>query len=722
MFCPKCHTPLVDEADGPYICCADAPMQWQCEQCGKVSEGFAFPYGSCPQCGGKLALRENDSAPGTDRAALEAVRMAFEIELGGRAFYQRAAADTDDDELRALFGRLAVMEGEHMETLSRRYHVEPPAPSPAFRLELAAVFAEVSHRPSDPDNLFRIAIALEKRAAGFFAVRSARAPFGSAEQRLYLELAAEERSHVALLTTEYERWRARKPGLFSGDPLVDAARAARPGGTTAEAINAAALLLAAGDAARTAVVCGDQQLTYGELRDRVARAAGLWRARGLKPGDRVAIKLPDGIDWVVAFLGTLWAGGVAVAVNPQIPAPEWHYILDEAGFNVILAANADDTPAPWRERIMLVDEARGAVTAAAPVEPHWVDDDTPAFWCHSSGTSGKPKAVVHRHGFAREIERISRERVGIQAADRLFATSRLFFSYPQTNSLFAGLKIGATVILDPRWPTAESVAATVEKMRPTVLFSVPSLYRSLLHAGLAPALAAAGIRRCVSAGEALPASLRDAWREASGIAMLDGYGASETLVLVLTAVDGDDGLQPSPGVQVQPLDADAATAGIPTRLCFRASTLALGYLDRPAAQAESFRDGAFCPADLFLRTPTGGWRFAGREDSLVKIKGRWVNLVELEERLGAGMPGLLEAASVCIPDADGVDSVAFFYVARPGNSGQVEQVLRERAAELPPYQRPGALFALDVLPRTPTGKLLRRKLAEIAAMQAGPRS
>ena len=713
MLCPKCHAPLADEGDGPYICCADAPMQWQCAQCGKVSEGFAFPYGSCPQCGGKLALRQDDRTAWADRAALDAVRMAFEIELGGRAFYQRAAAESGDDELRALFSRFAVMEGEHMETLSRRYHVEPPAPSPAFRLELAAIFAEVEHRPKDPDNLFRIAIALEKRAAAFFTARSASAPAGSAEQRLYLELGAEEREHVALLTTEYERWQARKPGLFSGDPLADAARAARPAAAPARAINAAALLLDAADPARLALVCGEQQLSYGELRDRVARAAGLWRARGLKPGDRVAIKLPDGIDWVVAFLGTIWAGGVAVAVNPQIPAAEWQYILDEAGFNVILAADAHDTPAPWGGRVMRVDEGRRAVAATEPIEPCWVDDDTPAFWCHSSGTSGKPKAVVHRHGFAREIERVSRERVGITEDDRIFATSRLFFSYPQTNSLFAGLKIGATVILDPQWPTAASVAATVERTHPTVLLSVPSLYRSLLHAGLAPGLAAAGVKRCVSAGEALPASLRDAWREATGIGMLDGYGASETLILVLTALDGDDGLQPSPGVDVQPLDAQAAANGIPTRLRFRVSTLALGYLDRPAAQAQSFRDGAFCPADLFLRTPSGGWRFAGREDSLVKIKGRWVNLVELEERLAAGTPGLLEAASVCVPDEDGVDSVALFYVSRTGERAKVEQALRERAAALPPYQRPVGWHAIEALPRTATGKLLRRRLVDM---------
>lgn len=712
MLCPKCHRPLADEDDGPYICCADAPMRWQCGACGKVSEGFAFPYGRCPQCGGELALRGEDHVH-AGASSLSAVRMAFEIELGGRAFYQRAAADSRDETLRALFGRFAVMEGEHMETLSRRYHVEPPDVSDRFRVELAAIFAEVESRPQDPANLFRIAIALERRAADFFTSRAATATAGSAEALLYKELAAEEREHAAILTTEYARWREAKPGLFSGDPLVEAAHAAHEPGQTLCVLNGAALLLEGHDPQRIAIVCGDQSISHAELRDRVARSAAVWRARGLAPGDRVAIKLPDGIDWVVAFLGTIWAGGVAVAVNPHIPAPEWRYILDEAGFNVIVAETADDTPEPWKQRVVLVDEGRRAVAGAEPIPPRLVDEDTPAFWTHSSGTSGKPKAVVHAHRFARDIERIVRERVGVTKDDRLFASSRLFFSYPQTNSLYAGLKIGATVILDPRWPTAETVAETVGAMRPSVLFCVPSLYRNLLHAGLAPAIAKAGVRRCVSAGEPLPASLRAAWREASGIPMVDGYGASETLVLVMTAIDGDDGLQLSPGVEMRPVDPDAAAAGLPTRLCFRVGCVSLGYLDRPAAQADSFRDGAFCPADLFVATEGGGWRFAGREDSLVKIKGRWVNLVELDEHLAAGVAGLVESAAVCLPDEDGVDAIAHFFVAGAGQAESVERELRHRCASLPQYQRPKWLHSVDVLPRTATGKLLRRKLVDL---------
>jgi rubrerythrin len=208
--CPKCHQPI--EGDEEYICCADAKLQWRCESCAKVSEGFAFPYGQCPACGGKLAPLGDRSI--ADAKALEAVRTAFEIELGGMAFYKRAAGEAKDPELQALFAKFAEMEKEHMATLSARYHVDVAQASEGFKTERAAIYAGIPNDPQDPANLFRIAIAFEQRAVKYFSEKGEQCAPGSMEQQLYRELAAEEREHVDILATELARFKAGKPGLL----------------------------------------------------------------------------------------------------------------------------------------------------------------------------------------------------------------------------------------------------------------------------------------------------------------------------------------------------------------------------------------------------------------------------------------------------------------------------------------------------------------------------
>jgi glutamate synthase (NADPH) small chain len=210
MVCPKCHRPI--DGDEEYVCCATAQLQWRCDSCAKVSEGFAFPYGMCPSCGGKLQNTDSRSVEGA--AALDAIRIAFEIELGGQAFYNRAAKESSDPALKALFQKFSEMEKEHMATLSRRYHAEMPPVSDTFKVDRAAVYAGIPNKPEDPANLFRIAIAFEQRAVEFFTQRVAQTPEGSVERQLYKELAAEEKEHVELLLTEYERWKAGKPGLL----------------------------------------------------------------------------------------------------------------------------------------------------------------------------------------------------------------------------------------------------------------------------------------------------------------------------------------------------------------------------------------------------------------------------------------------------------------------------------------------------------------------------
>ena len=207
-LCPRCRRPTEAGDDG--ICCAGSTVAWRCTTCAKRSEGFAFPYGRCPACGGMLQVVEAD-ADETDDAALEAVRHAFEIELGGRDFYVAAASHTDDPALHDMFERLAKMEHEHIDTLVRRYHLAPPADA-AGDLHPGVLQAGGHHTPDDPLSLLEMAIILERRAEQFFRERIDDA--APTAQALYRELAAEEQEHIDLLVTELAAMRDNRRGLL----------------------------------------------------------------------------------------------------------------------------------------------------------------------------------------------------------------------------------------------------------------------------------------------------------------------------------------------------------------------------------------------------------------------------------------------------------------------------------------------------------------------------
>ena len=206
--CPRCRRP-VEPGDEDGICCAESVVAWKCTACAKRSEGFAFPYGRCPACGGTLEPIDPTTTVPDD--AMDAVRKAFEIELGGRDFYIAAAKHTSDDELHDMFRRLAEMEREHIDTLVRRYHLTAPDEG-SGDLHPGALQAGMQRPPSDATDLLELALLLEQRAEAFFRTRVDEA--SPAARELYRELAAEEGEHIALLTTELSALRSNRRGLL----------------------------------------------------------------------------------------------------------------------------------------------------------------------------------------------------------------------------------------------------------------------------------------------------------------------------------------------------------------------------------------------------------------------------------------------------------------------------------------------------------------------------
>jgi len=484
-------------------------------------------------------------------------------------------------------------------------------------------------------------------------------------------------------------------------------------------MNAAAYLLATGQDSAIALECGAERLSYGELRAAVGQAAGAWRARGLRQGERVLVFAPDSIAWVIAYLGTIWAGGVAVGLNSRLFERELSIVLAESGARFIwcnessrallerLLANTAEPPQ------LVIDATWSADLAAATAVPAAeLLEDAPALWVYTSGTTGVPKAVIHAQRSVIAGADFARDILRLDARDRIYASSKLFFAYSLGNSLCAGLRLGSAVILDSEWPTAERVTEVVERHRPTALFSVPTLYLKMLQAGVAARFAAAGVRRFVSAGEALPAAVRREWREATGVAPVSGYGASETVVLVFYCDDDTALLKASPRLEYRM--REGADGAAPRRLWLRHPSVALGYWQRPDAERDSFADGWFSPGDLFRQREDATLVFCGRDDDMLKISGQWVSVLDVEQALLAACAGCVESlAAVGVDNAEGLASIALFAVAARGHETQARERLDAGIAALPKLKRPRSVKWVSELPLSATGKLQRRKLKDL---------
>jgi len=489
-------------------------------------------------------------------------------------------------------------------------------------------------------------------------------------------------------------------------------------------MNAAQCLLEVGQDTATAIESGDEKISYAGLRDSVRRSAAAWQALGLKPGQRVVVFAPDSIDWVVAYLGVIWAGGVALGINCRLPMTDLAPILVESEVSALWCEDEHAhlirdiaerlTPAPhvvvahvshttgWQRQLA---QARSIDAAAREAED-------PAFWIGTSGTTGTPKGVIHAQRTVLQAHSFARELLGLTAADRLYATSKLFFAYALGNSLFAGLRAGSTVILDRQWPTPERVADMVAKHSPTLFFSVPTLYHKMLQAGVAAKLADAGIRHFVSAGETLPPQVRKGWQETTGQAQISGYGTSETLSLMLYCDRDDATLKPTPLTELR--FTEGVDPAAPQRIWLRHKTVALGYWRREQAQQDGFAHGWYSPGDLFLRRADGRLEFAGRNDDMLKIAGQWVSTLWVEQALaGACGDALQQVAAVGVTSADGLTELAVLAVATPDMAGIAALRMQEAIVALPRHRRPRWVHWLDTLPMTATGKLQRGQLRRL---------
>lgn len=489
-------------------------------------------------------------------------------------------------------------------------------------------------------------------------------------------------------------------------------------------MNAAEHLLGAAALARhgrrTALLSGDAKVGFAELAAGMRQAAAGWTALGARPGDRVLILLRDTPEFAMAWLGAVWAGAVAIAVNGKLPVGDLRYMFEDSAARLFLAedefvsgvsAFAGDGCiglARWRS---ILGQRR---SMEHPVRTKLSD---PAFWLYSSGTTGHPKGIVHAHKDVLPAGDAMRDVLGIREGEVVFGTSRLFFAYGLEHALLGPLALGATSVLCPDTVEATSAIEIVARHKPSAFFSVPSFYRRLL--ALPPDALAhfAAVRHFVAAGERLPSQVLERWQAATGGEILSLYGMSETFCVTMMTPPGTSSPART-GLPIARVDARLvndmgaeAADGEPGVLWVRHPALASGYANRPDATREHFQDGWFCTKDIFVRDAEGFFSHQGRADEFIKIAGQWVQPGELEE--AAIADGLIaEAACVRVSDADGFERLALFVTSGSDPQAAISAAARACESKLPRHKRPKWIRTVTELPRTATGKIQRFKLRE----------
>ncbi len=512
-------------------------------------------------------------------------------------------------------------------------------------------------------------------------------------------------------------------------------------------MNGADLLLApaleGGRADTPAILAGEVEISYAELAAAVGRCGHALRGFGVEVQDRVLLLVDDGPALVFAYLGAMIIGAVPVALNLRASAGELGFVIEDSDCRLIVVGP---------EFVPLLEQAARALTRPpkvvvsagrsedppqkfpslpglmeaqpADLAPTLLGPDDMALWMYTSGTTGVPKAVVHRLGSIPAVGRYLGAVYGVTPGERLFCTSKLFFAFSLGHILLAGFRLGATAVLSAGWPSAKAVAAVIERHRPGVVFSVPTLYRRLLEENLVASPAFRSVRHFISAGERLPDSLFRQWVAANGNPILEGIGASETLMMFLANrpddyCPGATG-KPLPGTEVRLVGETGQgilEAQAPGVLWVRSDCLAAGYWSRSDKTSAAFDAGWYCTGDVFHRDAEGRFRHQGRADDMLKVSGQWVSPAEIED-IVLKHPKVSEAAVVGVEDSAGLIHLALCLApSDPAVDRETleRELTRALRSELSIYKCPRRFVYLAELPRTATGKTQRFKLRAIAA-------
>ncbi len=492
--------------------------------------------------------------------------------------------------------------------------------------------------------------------------------------------------------------------------------------------------LDAGRGGKVAYIDSRGTWTYAQLADRVARFATVLRGLGIRREQRVLLALTDTIDWPTAFLGCLKAGIIPVPVNTLLTEDDYRFMLADSRAKCLVVSEA-----LYPKFKLLVGKGSNLdhvvvsgrdshghkrfedlVNAARP-ERHTAPTtcDDMAFWLYTSGSTGKPKGAVHVHGSLKLTADLYGTPVaGLRESDVVYSVAKLFFAYGLGNAMTFPLSVGATTVLFDERPTPDGVAALLRKHPITVFFAVPTFYAAFLNTPNAPRRDEVKLRRCLSAGEALPEEIAQKFKERYGVEVSDGLGTTEMLHIYLTNAPGATKYGTTgkavPGYEIKLLGEDGTPVkqGEMGELYVRGPTSAIMYWNNRDKSRSTFQGEWTRSGDKYIEDADGYYVCCGRQDDMLKVSGMYVSPFEVEAAL-CSHPDVLEAAVVGWNDEQKLVKPKAFVVLKSPEKA-TDALMRELQdhvkQKLAPYKYPRWIEFRKDLPKTATGKIQRFRL------------